>query len=424
MSILSCPVSNRQDLLCLYKQGCYDIVTANFKHYRLMTKRIDMIYGILDNIMIIVLSCISIPCSISKELFILLATLLMITAAYQSLEPENERKVIVIQLPLMLLYSVLSGWCFGFLIFMLAKRLPWQMRILVGVLLYIPVSFFVYKRSAAAVIINILLLILAFMLLTLIYRVIDILQRKNRIEHERVVASNIGELHAKRLNEQLALQSYVTEKNARLVERENISRNIHNSVGHSITAAIMTLEAADVLFDVKPEDARKKMNDANNRIRGSLESIRRAVRVLDEDSTGIPAGDLLSEIDMIIKEFIMDTDITVNQNSNNMANDMEIPHDHAVFLVGTLQELLTNGVKHGGATEFTVILDGDSAHVRLVVTDNGHSDFNDINGAKRIEDGFGIRKIAAYAEKCGGKAKFGNYMGFRAEVELPVIFEK
>ena len=40
------------------------------------------------------------------------------------------------------------------------------------------------------------------------------------------------------------------------------------------------------------EDARKRMNDANTRIRGSLESIRRAVRVLDEESAGIAADDL------------------------------------------------------------------------------------------------------------------------------------
>lgn len=68
-----------------------------------------------------------------------------------------------------------------------------------------------------------------------------------------------------------------------VVERENISRNIHNSVGHSITAAIMTLDAADMLYDVNPYEARKRMNDANNRIRVSLESIRRALRVLDDE---------------------------------------------------------------------------------------------------------------------------------------------
>ena len=65
--------------------------------------------------------------------------------------------------------------------------------------------------------------------------------------------SNLNEMHEKRLNQELTKQNYLADKNARLVERENISRNIHNSVGHSITAAIMTLDAADMLYDVMVE---------------------------------------------------------------------------------------------------------------------------------------------------------------------------
>ena len=105
----------------------------------------------------------------------------------------------------------------------------------------------------------------------LLYRAIEWGEKKNANEKQRVIQSNISELHEKRLNEQLIMQKIVDEKNARLLERENTSRNIHNSVGHSITAAIMTLDAADMLYDVRPEEARKKMNDANSRIRGSLE---------------------------------------------------------------------------------------------------------------------------------------------------------
>ena len=66
-----------------------------------------------------------------------------------------------------------------------------------------------------------------------------------------------------------------------------------------------------------------------------------------------------------------------------------------------------------------VSLSADSAHVKLSIKDDGRSDFGDAVRAERIEAGFGLRKIASYAERCGGSAAFENENGFRTEVELP-----
>ena len=265
-------------------------------------------------------------------------------------------------------------------------------------------------------------LVFAFLFLGFLYSIMEQAEKRQIKENERVLASNISEMHERRLNKQLLRQKYLDERNARLLERENISRNIHNSVGHSITAAIMTLDAADMLYDVKPEEARKKMQDANDRIRDSLASIRRAVRVLDDDNAELTAGELKSQLDMIMTEFGMDTGTEIYQNDREMADDIKLPHDYVVFLTGVLQEALTNGVKHGHASEFMVTLSGDSAHVKLAVSDNGYSDFSDCNCKQKIENGFGLKKIMAYAEKCGGKTKLENQNGFKLMVELPVGF--
>ena len=251
-------------------------------------------------------------------------------------------------------------------------------------------------------------------------RMIRVERRRRFAERERLRQSSISEMHEKKLNRQLAQQSYLADKNARLTERENISRNIHNSVGHNITAAIMTLDAADMLYDVKPEEARKRMNDANERIRGSLESIRRAVRTLDQDSKDVPLTDLVAGMDSIIDEFVMDTERICERHYDAFPEGMQLPHEHMEFLTGVLQEFLTNGVRHGQADAFLVQLTGDSAHIRLAVKDNGHSDYGKENEKQRIENGFGLKKILSYAERCGGYAEFSNEDGFRAVVELPL----
>ena len=183
----------------------------------------------------------------------------------------------------------------------------------------------------------------------------------------------------------------------------------------------MTLDAADMLYDVKPEEARKKMNDANTRIRGSLESIRRAVRVLDEENKILLARDLKEELRTIAAEFAMDTSIEIFENYNEIADEVELPDEHVVFLTGVLQESLTNGLKHGNATEFVVFLMGDTAHVRLEISDNGASDFDKTNQAAKIEQGFGLKKIDSYVKMSGGKTEFTNDGGFKTIIELPIL---
>lgn len=382
-----------------------------------------VMYGtVIDDLFIIVLTFISLFTCRFPALFIVAAGLLMVLTTYESFLEDKSRVLVAAEVVLMTVYAVLSGGFAGFGVFFLLEAVGKQIRVILGLCGFLFTSLMMDKSMPfAGRILQMLFLAAMFFLLVLLSGLLDHLEKRKAGEDERLIASNVSEMHEKRLNEQLVMQNFLAEKNARMTERETISRNIHNSVGHSITAAIMALDAADTLYDVRPEEARKRMNDANDRIRGSLESIRRAVRVLDEDSAEISAGDLKCEMENIINQFVMDTDIRVDQNVSRLTDDIRIPHDHAVFLTGALQEMLTNGVKHGAAGEFVVILFGDTAHVRLEVSDNGRSDFDSLNSKTRIENGFGIKKMISYVEKCGGKTAFVNDNGFKGMVELPIV---
>lgn len=224
----------------------------------------------------------------------------------------------------------------------------------------------------------------------------------------------------KKLNHALIMQNNIIERNARLEERENISRNIHNSVGHTITAASMALDAAGMLWETDPGRAADKAKIANERIQMGLESVRHAVRVLDEESENIHIDDFKMEIEAIIDNFIMDTEIKVYFDMEIIEPGLWIPHEHTEFLTGAIEELLVNGVKHGMADQFTIWLSADSAHLKISVADNGKSNFNSENAMQRIQNGFGIKKIIKYAEKAGGSTEFRNNNGFFAEVMIPL----
>lgn len=235
-----------------------------------------------------------------------------------------------------------------------------------------------------------------------------------------VSVTAVNEMYEKKLNQELTIKHYLAEKNARLEERENISRSIHNSVGHSITAAIMTLEAADMLFDTAPDKAREKLNLANDRIRGSLASIRHAVRVLDNESPLVSMQDFLEQLTAVTKDFSMSTTLHILTDFSDIQRDLQLPHEHAEFLTGALEELLSNGVRHGRATRFTIRLASDSGHIKLQVSDNGTSDFSEANESERIRNGFGLKKLISYIKRCGGTASFENRSGFLAELTLPI----
>ena len=236
-----------------------------------------------------------------------------------------------------------------------------------------------------------------------------------------VSVTTVNEMYEKKLNQELTMKQYLAEKNARLEERENISRSIHNSVGHSITAAIMTLEAADMLFDTAPDKAREKLNLANERIRGSLASIRHAVRVLDAEATLVSMDDFLNQLQAVTENFSMSTTLQILTDFSNVQTTLQLPHEHAEFLTGALEELLSNGIRHGNATRFTVHLSTDSGHVKLKVSDNGTSDFSEANEQEKIRTGFGLKKLVSYVKRCGGTASFENHAGFVAELILPLL---
>ena len=257
-------------------------------------------------------------------------------------------------------------------------------------------------------------------ILRLLNRLAEEVKRRKEAARERLLKTSLSEMNERRINKELAKQNYETDRNARLLERENISRNIHNSVGHSITAAIMTLDAADMLYDTKPDEARKRMNDANERIRGSLDAIRSAVRALDAEGGELPIADLRRYLRNAAEDFTMDTERSVDFIEDSYAEDISLPREHAEFLTGVLQEAFTNGVKHGGASHFTVALAADSAHVKLVVKDDGTGSFDGVIPGEKLEAGFGLRKILDYAKRCGGSAVFEYSNGFRTEVELPL----
>lgn len=377
---------------------------------------------------------------------------LIVVFQLQSFTEEQSRSSLVVQGILSLLFSLLAGHFAAYLIFYEMRfgtgdgrmqegetpegqcrerreRYPLLRVVLPGVFCFF--GTLLYRRITGNVEETMPELLWHVLLLTVcavIFLGIEFtLSHYLKMQWESAVAvrgAAVNELYEKKLNQELRMKNYLAERNARMEERETISRNIHNSVGHTITAAVMTLDAAEMLVDVDAGKAKERMVTAKERMKEGLSAIRLAVRVLDKENGTVRMEDFLSELAAVADNFVMDTELTVKTDVDVIPEVQSLPKEHTEFLTGAVQELLTNGVKHGNATRFLLSVRADSAHLLVSVNDNGTGDFSEENKERKIREGFGLKKIVSYVKRCGGDVKFTNENGFCAVLTVPLYQEE
>jgi len=250
---------------------------------------------------------------------------------------------------------------------------------------------------------------------------------ETKIEELDLVAriSSIDSLNERKLREELAKRKALDEANARLLERERISRDIHNSVGHTLSAAAVTLDAAQLMMDQDKELAMKKMEQANSRVHEAIDSIRGAVRTLDSEDDTVLVSDYIMSLKESISNFAMDTDIRVHDNLSQIEDKGKIDIGTAAFLSGALNELLTNGVRHGQANVFVVVMSMDAGNILLKVQDNGRG-WGDISFEEKqllMSKGFGLRKLRDHARSIGGNMEINGTDGFVISISVPRLIK-
>ncbi len=247
---------------------------------------------------------------------------------------------------------------------------------------------------------------------------------KNEQLYRQMEYAALNEVKVKNLNREISVRAQVAERNARLEEREHIARNIHNVVGHTITSALVSLQAYEVLKEADPQRAEGKLAATSERMHLALDEIRRAVRVLDEETEEISLQDFCNLLATEADKFSMDTEIRILHNfAEILEKDILVEKRTCEFLHSVLTECLNNGIRHGQAKGFFVNLTYDTAHIRLVISDDGtgFAGISDIEQRKRLENGYGLRKMKEYVLGHGGTFRAEGENGFKVQVVLPMV---
>ncbi len=218
-------------------------------------------------------------------------------------------------------------------------------------------------------------------------------------------------------NEILSLEKETAEMRGRMDEREHISRDIQNNVGHTITAAIFALEAANLRRAADPEAADEMTERAIQRMRESMETIRNSVRVLDDDNV-LTLQELLKILTLCCRQTELNEEVMIETDySGVVPQALEAPFSsgRVSFLYGTVQECVSNAMRHGGAKHIRLSVATEANLLRVEVWNDGKR--SDISTA---EEGYGLKKIRKFTENVGGSLDIRQEGGFTVCILLPV----
>jgi signal transduction histidine kinase len=176
---------------------------------------------------------------------------------------------------------------------------------------------------------------------------------------------------------------------AATVERSRIAREIHDSLGHTLTALNVQLELAQKLQQRDPDRAGQSIDIAQQLAIQCLQDVRHAVHSMQDRTI-----DLNTAIQTLIQP--------LQSHSNlQLAVTLRFPAlspttSHQIYCI--IQEGLTNIQRHAQATQ--VQLQGELIDDHIVVTlqDNGVGFHLD-----QAVTGFGLRSMTGRAVSLGGK---------------------
>ncbi|WP_190945069.1 hybrid sensor histidine kinase/response regulator transcription factor [Paenibacillus sp. UASWS1643] len=172
-------------------------------------------------------------------------------------------------------------------------------------------------------------------------------------------------------------------------ERDRLSKDLHDTVGHSYTSIIMGLET--LRPELSTEAGKQNVSSLLNLARRSLKEIRGYLHQVESPQEIQP---MLQSLQQLVEDFQAQTKVNVHFRS--FGEEYPLPKMAKMVFYRCLQESLTNAVRHGESTEITATLKFEQRQARLEIQDNG-------KGMEEWQDGFGLNAMKERAMNLQGQ---------------------
>lgn len=217
-------------------------------------------------------------------------------------------------------------------------------------------------------------------------------QREQRLAFKRLAEElryvNLQLVDSLKWSDQLAAES----------ERQRISGEIHDSLGHDLTGLILTLEAGKRLIKIDPEAAGGYWEKALYTARSAMQSVRELVAGKEPNA----------QFELV--SFLADMAGRV-QDTTGLKVALEVPVttlelsvQEQFNLYRVFQEAITNTLKHAKAHSAVIVIKVEPDGVWFNYSDDGM-------GTQHIEHGTGLKGMIARISAMGGTIHFESKPG-------------
>ena len=214
-------------------------------------------------------------------------------------------------------------------------------------------------------------------------------------------------------NEQLRQYALRIEDQATLQERNRIAREIHDALGHALTAQSIQLENALLFLPANAEKSEAFLREAKQLGSTALKEVRRSISTLRSNPLQGQSLDIV--IAKAVSEFRNMTAIAPECSINL---SQSIPTEISTALYRIVQESLTNIYKHSDATAVSLKLQNTPEAIVLEIEDNGQGFDPKVNST-----GFGLQGMRERTTALTGKFFLTSQVGkgccIRVSIPLP-----
>ena len=167
-------------------------------------------------------------------------------------------------------------------------------------------------------------------------------------------------------------------------ERMRIARDLHDTMGHTLSLITLKSELVTKLITKNPERAIQEAREIERTSRAAL----REVRQLVSDMRAISIAEALADA----QEMLKSADIVL-QITGDLGPYGDVPDLTQNMASLCMLEAVTNVVKHSGASQSLIHLERTHDGVQITVRDNGHgmiSTERPGNGLKGMSERLGL----------------------------------
>ncbi len=200
---------------------------------------------------------------------------------------------------------------------------------------------------------------------------------------------------------------------AQEAERQRLSRLMHDGPAQALSNFILQTEIAMRLFDIDKEKAREELSSLKSASTNTFKKVRDFIfelRPMMLDDLGL-VPTLRRYIEALQEHSGADIRFSFTGTERRLESYLEI------LVFRAAQELLSNAVRHSGATQVKIQFDMTETNIKVIVDDNGKGfDVAILDGRSHM----GIKVIRERIEMLGGYVQVDSVIGQGTRITLQV----